>query len=622
MKLILPALTLLTTWSFAAERPNILLIVADDMGFSDLGCYGSELDTPNLDQFSEEGTRLANFRVNPMCVVTRTSLMTGHTHTQSAGYQRSLPLPKALKRAGYSTSISGKWHQPQHPLDHGFQHFYGFLGGAINNFTGSGNIMRQRKPEKVPQDWFATDAFTSHTIESIDRAVSEEKPFFAYLAFNAPHTPLNVSKELVEKYNGRFDQGWDVLREERFRRLREIGLIDERFTNAPTTADIRHWSELPEATQKHEAFRMQAYAAVVDSLDSNVGRLLKHLDDRGLRENTLVIFMSDNGGDYGNGNIATDRSVIPWERNSVPYLSNGWASLRCAPFRFYKSSAYEGGVRVPFIMRWPAGLKHESGSIAVQQAHVTDLYPTLLELAGTSYTPEPPRVPLLGRSLVALLRDPNLPSKETAHPVFWSFNDTSRGYLDFPWKLVSINEGPWNLFNLAEDPIEAQELSKSEPEQLARLANAWNDFAETKTQIAPAWRVPLRTEQHGWGFHRLTTIWPFDTSVPLCSAGKVPLDTPLTLAFTKPLNFERTQGKKLRLFRVQDPETPIWTADPEPSHPAQGALKITFDDLPKLEPDTSYFLLSDSGWARIGQKPLEGLNDGARWFRFRTTSEE
>ncbi|WP_411845045.1 sulfatase-like hydrolase/transferase [Roseibacillus persicicus] len=621
MRLLLSALLLVfIDYSPAEDRPNILLIVADDMGYSDLGCYGAEFDTPHLDQLAGEGTRLANFRVNPMCVVSRTSLMTGQTHTQSDHYKRSLPLSKALEEAGYATSISGKWHQPRHPLDHGFQRFYGFLGGQINNFTGSGSIVRQREPEEVPADWFATDAFTDHTIKSIDVASAQGKPFFAYLAFNAPHTPLNVSRELVEKYEGRFDEGWNQLREKRFQRLRQLGLIDERHINSPPTPDVRPWHELPKETQEHEAFRMQVYAAVIDNLDTNVGRLLAHLDKKGLRENTLVIFLSDNGGDYGNGHIKVDRSVIPWERNSIPYLSNGWASLRCAPFRFYKSSCYEGGVRVPFIMRWPKGLKHDPGLISFQQAHITDLYPTFLQLAGTTYEPAPPQVPIIGRSLLPLFEDSRRPSTDTEHPVFWSFSDTSRGYLDYPWKIVSINEGPWALYNLKRDPVEAIDLASSNPQQLAKLAKSWLDFAESETKIPPSWRTPLRTEKHGWGYHRLTKIWPFDTSVPLCSEGDVPLQTPLTLAFKQPLDFTNTKGKTIRLYRIQDPTTPVWTADPEPNHPAQGALSITFDNLPKLQPDTSYFLLSDTGFARINQKPLEGLNDGARWFRFRTTS--
>ena len=595
--------------------------MADDLGFSNLGCYGSSIDTPRLDQFSTQGARLANFRVNPMCVVTRTSLLTGHEHSQSDNYRRSLPLPGALSSAGYFTSISGKWHQPGHPMDHGFAEFYGFLGGAINNFTGSDAIVRQRTPEKVADDWFATDAFTDHAIASMSKALDAEKPFFTYLAFNAPHTPLNVPRDLVEKYRGRFDEGWEVLRKKRLARLRETGLIDERYHDSPHMEDVRRWDELPEATRKNEALRMQAYAAIVSNLDTNVGRVLDFLDEKKIADNTLVIFLSDNGGDYGNGNIATDLKIRPWQRNAVPYMANGWSYLKCTPFRYYKSTAFEGGVRVPFIMRWPDGLAHETGSIAKHQTHITDLYPTFLELAGTSYQPKGKRVPLMGQSLVPLLKDPKLPLKKTEHPVAWAFNDTSRGYLVYPWKIVSVNEGPWQLFNLEKDPCEIQNLADSETDRLEQLATTWNDFAKDETTMPPRWRRPLKSEQHGWGYHRLTLISPFVTSTPLCSQAAVPLKTPLSLTFAQKISFENTEGKTIRLYRTSDPATPVWTADPEPGHPGDGGSTITFNDIPTLEPDTAYFLLADRGWINCGGNPLPALNDGAYWFRFRTRSE-
>ena len=620
LRYLLIAITSLSILNAKDSRPNILVIMADDLGYSDLGCYGSAIDTPQLDQLSTQGTRLSNFRVNPMCVVTRTSLLTGHEHSQSDNYRRSLPLSKALSDAGYFTSISGKWHQPKHPMDHGFDEFYGFLGGLINNFTGSNAIVRQRKPEAVPADWFATDAFTSHAIESMEKALAADKPFFTYLAFNAPHTPLNVPKPLVDQYNGRFDEGWDVLRKKRIERLREGGLIDDRYQDSPHMEDVRRWEELPEATRKNEILRMQSYAAVVDNLDTNVGRVLRFLDEKKIADNTLVIFLSDNGGDYGNGNIATDLKIKPWERNVVPYMANGWAYLKCAPFRYYKSTAYEGGVRVPFIMRWPAGLKHQANSIAHHQTHVSDLYPTFLELAGTSYEPKGEQVPLMGRSLVPLLKNPELPLEDTNHPVVWAFNDTSRGYLDFPWKIVSVNEGPWSLYNLQEDPCEITDLATTKRGRAKSLADRWLDFATNETTMPPLWRRPLKKEQHGWGYHRLTIISPFDTSTPLCSQSDVSLNTPLSLTFTQKVSFQNTQGKTIRLYKTSDPSTPIWSADPEPGIKGDGTDTVTFNNLPKLEQDSHYFLLSDQGWIKCGGKPVPAFNDGAFWFRFRTVA--
>ena len=600
------------------ERPNILVIMADDLGYSDLGCYGSSIETPEIDRLARQGVRFSSFRVNPMCVVTRTSLLTGHEHSQSDNYRRSFPLPKTLSAAGYFTSISGKWHQPQHPMDHGFAQFYGFLGGAINNFTGSGAIMRQRSPESIPDHWFSSDAFTTHAIESMEKAIAARQPFFTYLAFNAPHTPLNVHKPLVEKYNGRFDEGWDVLRKRRVKRLRQSGLIDDRYQDSPHMEDVRRWDELPQATRENEALRMQSYAAVIDNLDTNVGRLLRFLDEKGISNNTLVVFLSDNGGDYGNGNIATDQLIRPWQRDAVPYMSNGWAYLKCAPFRYYKSTAFEGGVRVPLIVRWPAGLKFPNNAIDHHQAHVSDLYPTFLELAETSYEENERQVPLMGRSLVPLFKNPALPAAETLHPVAWAFNDTTRGYLDFPWKIVSVNEGPWQLFNLTEDPCELNNLALSKTARRDRLAADWLKFATTQTVMPPLWRRPLKTEQHGWGYHRLTIISPFVTSTPLCSQANVPLQTSLSFSFSREIDFKDSRGKTLRLYKSSDPLTPVWSADPEPGDRGDGSRTITFENLPVLEPDTHYFLLADRGWIRIAEKPIQGFNDGAYWFRFRT----
>ena len=621
MKHVLLLFLSLVTPVFSAERPNILIIMADDLGFSDLGCYGSTIKTPHLDHLATQGARFSNFRVNPMCVVTRTSLLTGHEHSQSQNYRRSLPISKALAAAGYQTSISGKWHQPGHPMDHDFHEFYGFLGGAIDNFTGSGNIMRQRKPEAVPAGWFATDAFTTHAIESIEKSLKANKPFFSYLAFNAPHTPLNVPRDLVEKYNGAFDEGWSVLRKKRIARLRELGLIDDRYRDTPPMPEVRRWEELPEATRKNESLRMQSYAAVIANLDTNVGRILKFLDDKKIADNTLVIFLSDNDGDYGNGSIHTEKKIRPWQRNVVPYMANGWAYLKCAPFRYYKSSAFEGGVRVPFIVRWPKGLAHKAGSVTHHQAHVSDLYPTILELAETSYSPKPPQVPLIGKTILPLLKNPKLPQMETQHPVLWSFKDTSRGYLDYPWKINSINEGPWQLYNLAKDPCEIENLATKNPEKLKSLAKDWQDFATQKTTMPPSWHRDLYQVQHGWGYHRLTMTSPFVTSTPLCSQDNVPLKTNLSFTFAKALDFKNTPNRSLRLYRVQAPRKPVWSADPDSTHPAQGKKTITFTDLPKLAPNTSYFLLSDQAWGRCGAKSLPQLNDGAYWFRFRTGSE-
>lgn len=614
----------------AAERPNILLIVADDLGYSDLGCYGGEIDTPQIDRLAEQGVRFSQYHVNPMCVVTRTSLMTGHTHSQSDNYRRSLPIARLMRQAGYATAITGKWHQPGNPRDAGFDSFYGFLGGEIDSWTGrhAGKHAVQRdrsEPAPVPEGWYSSDAFTDEAIRQIDSAVEQQKPFFTYVAYNAPHSPLLAPRENVEKYTKRYDAGWDDLREQRFKRMKKMGLIDDRYVMTPADGEVRRWEELPKEFQTLESRRMSAYAGMVDRLDWNVGRLLDHLKEKNLDDNTLVIFFSDNGGDYSNGNINTDAQAVPWVPNGggvIPYASTGWAYLKCTPFRWYKSSAQEGGVSVPFIVRWPAKLTGSPGSILKQRLHVTDLYPTFIELAGVEY-PETDGdrklEPLYGSSMLPLLNDPTLPKYAIHDEIFWAFNYTGKGLVKGDWKISSISDGPWRLYNIAEDPAESKNLAADMPEKLDAMNKRWFDFAEKRTTMPPGWRNPLKDYQEGWGFHRIRMAMPsYERAIPDQAAVNVPCDTDLTFCFSEPISFANSVGKTIRLYSWRDPDTPVWQSDPEPQHPAEGTKTLVFDDLPRLKPGTTYFVLTDPGWITLGGKPTGALNDGAYWYRFRT----
>ena len=612
----------------AAERPNILLIVADDMGWSDPGCFGGEIDTPNVDRLAAGGVRFTDYRVNPMCVVTRTSLMSGHTHSQSDGYKRSLPIARLMQQAGYATSISGKWHQPGNPLDAGFDSFYGFLGGSINCWTGCAEgrdkpqIQRGReKPAPVPEGWYSTDAFTEDAIAQIDKALAADKPFFTYLAFNAPHTPLHAYKKDVEKYYDRYEAGWEILRKKRFARMKAMGLIDDRYVNTPPNGEVRRWNEMSGATQKQEARRMAAYAGMLDRVDQNIGRVLKHLRKKGLEKDTLVIFFSDNGGAYSNGDIRTYDQQVPWRKNSRPYCSNGWSYLKNTPWRWYKSSAEEGGVSSPLIVRWPTGLRGKPGSIQTQRLHVTDLYPTFLELAGMDY-PEKDGdrklEPLYGSSMLPAFRNPELPERAVHDEMFWAFNTTGKGLVKGDWKISSISDGPWRLYNVEKDPCTTQDLAAAMPEKLKYMNDAWFAFANEHTKMAPNWKQPLKDYQEGWGFHRIRMVMPaYESATPHMAETGVACDTDLTFNFSAPISFNKSQGKTIRLYAVGDTETPVWEADPEPGHAAEGKKTITFD-LPELKPSTTYYLLADGGWISLGGKSAGRLNDGAYWYRFRT----
>lgn len=611
----------------AAERPNILLIVADDVGFSDLGCYGGEIDTPNLDRLASDGIRFSEFHVNPMCVVTRTSLMTGHEHSQSDNYHRSLPIARLMSEAGYATSISGKWHQPGNPLDAGFDSFYGFLGGAIDSWTGIERgkpaIQRNREdPQPVTAGWYSSDAFTDDAIRQIDESRENAKPFFTYLAYNAPHSPLHAPRENVEKYYDRYLAGWEALRQKRFKRLKAMGLIDERYALTQPDAEVRRWEELPASIQQQESRRMAAYAGMLDRLDWNIGRLLKHLRDQGLDNDTLVIFMADNGGAYSNGDIRTYDQQVPWKAGTNPFASNGWSYLKNTPFRWYKSSAQEGGVSVPLIVRWPEMLAAQAGGIRKQRLHVTDLYPTFLELAGASYptTDEKRELePLYGKSLFPLFYDATLPHYTIHDEIFWCFNQTSKGLTKGDWKISSISDGPWRLYNVGRDPAESKNLAAERPEIVAEMSEHWFDFAKNHTAMPVSWRAPLHDYQEGWGFHRIRMAMPaFVRAEPASSAMNVPCDTNLSFVFSQPIRFANSVGKTIRLYEAGDIDTVVWQADPEPEHPAEGTMRILFNDLPHLKPNTTYFALSDSGWIRMGGKPAVGFNDGAFWYRFRT----
>jgi arylsulfatase len=614
--------------TFAAERPNILLVVADDLGYSDLGCYGGEIQTPSLDALAAEGVRFTGFHVNPMCVVTRTSLMTGHTHFQSNEYRNSLPIARLMAAAGYETMMVGKWHQPGHPMDAGFQHFYGFLEGQIDSWTGVGYGHRtirtdRQEPRDVPPGWYSTDAFTDSAVQQIDASIDAGKPFFSYVAYNAPHTPLHAPKENVDKYPALYRDGWSVLRSARFQRMMEMGLIDERYQLSEPGAEVRRWEELREVDRQVEADRMAAYAGMVDRLDENVGRLISHLRKRNVLDNTLVVFISDNGGDYGNGSPDSYARELAWVPGSNPMVSNGWGMLKNTPFNWYKHTT-AAGVRSPMIVRCPTLTTHPAGSILSQRLHVTDLYPTFAQIAGAEYPADDAGrklKPLYGSSMIPLFNDSSLAETAIHDEIFWCFITAAnqRGLVAGPWKIVSINDGPWLLYDLQSDPGESRDVADQNPEQLAQLIARWHEFADQETVIPKVAQRPVTDDRQGWGLHRIRMIMPgLQTISPAQALTDVNRQTELVLEFDQPADFTGTFEKTLRLYRVSDPTTAIWQIDPDEKSQWQGQRRLVFNDLPELQSDTSYFVVCDPGWVRINGNASGPLNDGAYWWRFRT----
>ena len=467
----------------AGERPNIVLVMADDLGFSDLGCYGGEIATPNLDGLAAEGMRFTQFYNNAKCTQTRASLLSGLYHQQTKNLKENnhVTIAEVLRVAGYTTLMSGKWHVAKTPPERGFDRYFGFLSGAVNFFTGMDyatgkNLMRlDAEVFKVPSSGFyTTDAFTDYAIEFLDEASRKDKPFFLYLAHNAPHFPLHALPEDVAKYRGKYLKGWDALRAERHARMVRMGVIDPHWALSPRDAIVPAWDTLSRAEQQQEDLLMAVYAAMVDRLDQNMGRLLARLDRLGVAENTVVIFLSDNGACPYDFNDTPD--LPPGPAESYRTYNSPWANAGNTPFRLYKQWSHEGGVSTPLIVRWPGRIE-AAGTFSDQLGHVIDLMPTCVELAGADY----PRrfnghavLPTEGISLVPALTGDR---GRRDDPVFWEYKG-NRAVRIGKWKLVAERSNDWELYDVKADRCESSDLVQQQPERTAAMARLFDDWAE------------------------------------------------------------------------------------------------------------------------------------------------
>lgn len=611
--------------------PNILFIMVDDMGYSDAGCYGGEIDTPNLDRLAAEGVRFSHFRASPMCVTTRVAFISGMTYF-AAGmeHNRVKPLPQSLRDAGYLTATTGKWHASnRHPLAEGFfDRFHGFLGGMTDCFSGGNDWFLEREPFRDFGPGFdATTVITDSSIRYMQEALEADSPFFMFVSYNAPHHPLQAQQETVEKYLGRYLEGFEVVRNRRIARQREMGLIDDDFVPAPAEVAVRPWEQMTEFRRKVEDSRMAAYAAMVDEMDQGVGRLLGFLEERGILDETLIIFTSDNGGYYNHGDIRSDHLHVPWQAGSNQTVSSGWAWVQNTPFKLYKQSAYEGGLAVPFIVRWPSVLPATSaGSITDIAADITDLYPTFIEIAGIDYPDEwqgETLKPLTGKSfLSALVHGKQFTPPQRFHAFLNPLYHESRALIDGDFKLVAIHNGPWQLFDLQNDRGETTDLSESYPERRARMAADWHRYAESIGIPAPA-RAQEQPIQQNWGWQRLLMFSPhlqriFPNNSTLVEAG---LDF-FEMHFNQPLDFTHSGNRRIRLYQLSDETNPVWDIRLDASHPSQGQNVLRVENLPALEADTHYYFMIDPGAFRTGERPVGPINDGAFWWRFRTKPTE
>lgn len=500
-------------------KPNILLIIADDLGFSDLGCYGGEIRTPHLDRLAQQGTRFTQFYNNAVCWATRASVYTGASPRMGPlGLLRSnmVTLGEAMKVAGYETSLVGKWHlastSPHRPIDRGFDDYYGVLSGCCNYFDPSipdpmfyvGD--ERHRPfahndtliTKFPAGFYTTDAFTEHAIERIYHAKNTAQPFFINLCYTAPHFPLQAPEEDIARYRGRYHEGYRKLREERYARQIKLGIIDPAVTKLPPSDskdgpfrydyDIPMWDDLDAEMRHREERRMEVYAAMVDRLDQGVGRVLAALDATGQADNTLVIFISDNGGSAGRpeaklmGEYADFNHDIPiGQKEGYEFVGPGWGWAQNAPFRRYKSWDYEGGSCTPMIVRWPG--KVATGKISAAVGHVIDFMPTFLELGGINYQEAAQGrtvIPMEGQSLLPLFE--GRATGPRSGLLFWALMG-NRAVRDGDWKLDwGASDQRWELYDLATDRSETTDLSSANPAQVKRMAAAWEQWAH-RTEI-------------------------------------------------------------------------------------------------------------------------------------------
>ena len=498
----------------SSAPPNIVLILADDMGYSDLGCYGGEINTPNLDQLADEGVRFTQFYNAARCCPTRASLLSGlYPHQAGMGamindpattpegpYQgylskHAVTIAEVLKQANYYTASSGKWHvgeeRPHWPTDRGFDNYYGLISGAANYFditrTKENGIKRHfaiDSAEYMPpnEGFYMTDAITENAVKFLKKAESKDQPFFLYLAYTAPHWPLHAKQEDIDKYLGKYMSGWDVLRKERYERMIEMGLIDASWGLSERDAQVTPWEELDAEQKERMDLLMSIYAAQVDCMDRGIGEVLAQLEAMGEKDNTIVMFLSDNGGSEETGAFGRDFWGNFWDGDARPgsgdsYHSYGgsWANLSNTPFRYYKKRTHEGGVATPFIVSWPKELK-QVGELIHQPGHIIDIMATICEVARVEY-PETYSdntiVPLPGQSFMPALRGDERAREE---PIFWE-HIGNRAIRQGDWKLVARKGEEWELFNLATDRSEMNNLIESEAEKAQQLLELYQEWA-------------------------------------------------------------------------------------------------------------------------------------------------
>ena len=508
------------------RRPNALLILNDDMGFSDIGCYGGEVQTPNLNRLAENGLRFTQFYNTARCSPTRASLLTGlHPHQTGIGIlvdddgpegyrgnlnERCVTMAEVLRAHDYRTYMSGKWHVAHDiahqndtwPNQRGFEHFYGILAGAANYYhpvTLTRDNVNIEHEATEQEDFYLTDAISDNAVRYIHEHVKEHPndPFFQYVAYTSPHWPLHAFEEDIVKYQGCFNAGWDRLREERLRRMVGMGMIDPAWKLTDRDPTQPPWEEVSDKTW--QARRMEVYAAQIDRMDQGIGRVLDALEETGQLENTLIFFLADNGGcaeevqpswadNMVSGRIARHKAKngapvafgnvegqMPGPENTYQSYGIPWANLSNTPFRLYKHWVHEGGIATPLIVHWPKGLS-DKGALRHTPGQLMDIMATVLDVTGADYPKvyrDKPIPPCEGSSLAPLFQSDAL---ERA-PLFWEHEGNGAVRMG-KWKLVKRYPGDWELYDLDEDRTERNDLASAQPNLVKQMAEAYQNWAE------------------------------------------------------------------------------------------------------------------------------------------------
>lgn len=518
----------LFTWATllnAQEKPNIIVVLADDLGFSDLGCYGGEISTPILDNMAHEGLRMTQMYNSARSCPSRANLLTGlYPHQTGLGHMDAnrptwpkgyagfrsdsdnVTIAEILKDAGYFTAMSGKWHlgKKATPIQRGFQEYYGLLGGFASMWNP--NVYTRLPKDRIPRqyadgEFYATNVITDYAIDFINQANEQNKPLFLYLAYNAPHFPLHAPKQTIDKYMNTYMQGWDKIRDQRWKRIVDLKLLQSKPKLSPRgvvpeslfmneTYDLPAWDSLTNDQKIDLARRMAIFAAMVDIMDQNIGRVMDTLKKNGELDNTFILFMSDNGAcaewhefgfDEKTGvkyvtHTGTDLDKMGSPESYIHY-GTGWANVGCTPFTLYKHYSHEGGISAPCIIRWGDHVKNK-GSVDYQPAQFSDIMATCCELAGVTYPKEYEERKIISTAGISIL--PIVEGKKIPERYIYNEHEGNRMVRKGDWKLVSAHcrGDEWELYNIKEDRTEQNNLIREFPKKAAELEKAYFEWAD------------------------------------------------------------------------------------------------------------------------------------------------